>query len=181
MQPTINKFTQDCSAARTNIKAIGKQVLELKNFTVGMTELTQVSDKGEMIANVTLAYRHLEDAAMRLGKAIQAYETGNSIYDQNDSMRAAGMQQGASLLPNQKSGPEDIDITDPKLVYYGPHPCEKCDPKGTKGTLIVKAGNGAPDSLEFDYPVEAEEKNTKGYAYPNTTVGYIWKKHEHVA
>lgn len=31
-------------------------------------------DRGEMIANAMLAYRHLEDARMRLGKAIQAYE-----------------------------------------------------------------------------------------------------------
>lgn len=37
--------------------------------------------KGEMIANIMLAYRHLEDARMRLGKVIQAYEGGVSIYD----------------------------------------------------------------------------------------------------
>ena len=37
-------------------------------------------DKGEMMANITLAYRHLEDAKMRVGKVIQAYE-GKSCYD----------------------------------------------------------------------------------------------------
>lgn len=46
-------------------------------------------DTPEMIANVTLAYRHIEDAAMRIGKAIQAYEGGKSIYDNNDATRAA--------------------------------------------------------------------------------------------
>lgn len=33
-----------------------------------------------MKANLTLAHRHLEDAAMRLGKAIQAKDGGISIY-----------------------------------------------------------------------------------------------------
>lgn len=35
-------------------------------------------DKGEMIANQMLALRHLEDAAMRFGKAIQAADGGVS-------------------------------------------------------------------------------------------------------
>lgn len=35
-------------------------------------------DKGEMCANVMLAIRHLEDAAMRFGKAIQAATGGES-------------------------------------------------------------------------------------------------------
>lgn len=35
----------------------------------------------EAIANVMLAYRHLEDASMRLGKAIQALDGGTSVYD----------------------------------------------------------------------------------------------------
>lgn len=36
--------------------------------------------KGEMHANITLAYRHLEDARMRLGKVIQASDGGVSAY-----------------------------------------------------------------------------------------------------
>lgn len=91
----INEFTSRCSLARTEIKSIGKSILELKEVAV-MMERPNYSesevDKPEMIANVQIAYRHLEDAAMRLGKAIQAFETGNSIYDQNDSLRAANLQ-----------------------------------------------------------------------------------------
>lgn len=34
-----------------------------------------------MKANLTLAFRHLEDARMRLGKAMQAYQGGISILD----------------------------------------------------------------------------------------------------
>jgi hypothetical protein len=40
----------------------------------------------EMHANVTLAYRHLEDSRMRLGKVIQAAEGGTSIYDSQATM-----------------------------------------------------------------------------------------------
>lgn len=39
------------------------------------------ADRGEMIANCMLAYRHLEDARVRLGKVIQAYDGGVSVYD----------------------------------------------------------------------------------------------------
>jgi hypothetical protein len=41
----------------------------------------QAHDIGEVHANITLAYRHLEDAAMRIGKAIQARDGGISVYD----------------------------------------------------------------------------------------------------
>jgi hypothetical protein len=34
----------------------------------------------DMKANVMLAYRHLEDCRMRLGKAIQAFDGGTSVY-----------------------------------------------------------------------------------------------------
>lgn len=37
----------------------------------------------EVIANIMLAYRHLEDASMRLGKAIQAIDGGISVYDKD--------------------------------------------------------------------------------------------------
>ncbi len=56
--------------------------------------------------------------------------------------------------------------TSKNLVYYGPHSCQRCDPKGRLGTMIVKAGNGAPDELEFDF--------VQGSHYPNHT----WKKHK---
>ena len=38
--------------------------------------------RAEMSANLKLAYRHLEDARMRIGKAIQAYDGGKSCYPQ---------------------------------------------------------------------------------------------------
>lgn len=38
-------------------------------------------DHAEMKANLMLTYRHLEDARMRLGKAIQAFDGGKSCYE----------------------------------------------------------------------------------------------------
>lgn len=58
--------------------------------------------------------------------------------------------------------------TNKKLIYYGPHPCQKCDKDGKKGTMIVKADNGAPDSLEFNFTHDSN--------YPN----HIWKRHLHI-
>lgn len=40
-------------------------------------------DAGEMKANIMLAYRHLEDARMRVGKILQAHDGGTSIYDKS--------------------------------------------------------------------------------------------------
>ena len=79
-------FSNECSAMRTNIKIEGQRLLSLKNSILSVSYPVG-SDIGEMIANVTLAYRHLEDSALRLGKAIQAFEGGQGIYDTNDAMR----------------------------------------------------------------------------------------------
>jgi hypothetical protein len=43
---------------------------------------------GEAVANVMLAYRHLEDASMRLGKVIQALDGGASVYDRRTTVGA---------------------------------------------------------------------------------------------
>lgn len=45
-------------------------------------------DTGEMIANLMLAYRHLEDASMRVGKTIQAHNGGTSVYDRETTVGA---------------------------------------------------------------------------------------------
>lgn len=62
---------------------------------------------------------------------------------------------------------------DPSVVYYGPHPCKDTN-DGRKGCdqLIVKAGNGAPDYLEFN----AQE--AEGIIYPNTHKGFKWTRHK---
>jgi len=64
--------------------SLKKEAGRVKEVISGIkkTETNGTEDRGEMIANLMLSYRHLEDAAMRVGKAIQAHEGGISVYDQ---------------------------------------------------------------------------------------------------
>jgi hypothetical protein len=86
-------FNESCYNMRERLKVLARQVQGLKVLCVeevtyayvGTTEVFArppegAQDRGEMIANVMLAYRHLEDAAMRLGKAVQAFDGGQSVY-----------------------------------------------------------------------------------------------------
>jgi hypothetical protein len=72
---------------RAEIKSVAAKV---KTFIQTSSETTPTSDDSarrngsEMIANATLSYRHLEDAAMRIGKSMQAYQGGVSILDKID-------------------------------------------------------------------------------------------------
>jgi hypothetical protein len=69
----------EVNACRAQIKPIATAVRALLGD--GMTE-------SEAIANVMLAYRHLEDASMRLGKVIQALDGGVSVYDRATTVGA---------------------------------------------------------------------------------------------
>lgn len=64
---------------RSTLDTVEKAVLALKTFDA--SEVPSDANTGEMIANIMLAYRHIEDARMRLGKVIQAHDGGESIYD----------------------------------------------------------------------------------------------------
>lgn len=61
---------------RSDIKAIALQIKESKELA---KEGDKSSDFGEVMANLTLAYRHLEDARMRMGKVIEAHEGYNKF------------------------------------------------------------------------------------------------------
>lgn len=52
-------------------------------------------NENEMRANIQLAHRHLEDARMRLGKAIQAFE-GRDIFDEPKVAAAIQDSRGGS-------------------------------------------------------------------------------------
>ena len=73
-------FIGMCSEARSQIKGIAQHIKDQVEVTK-QSESDNVQDTGEMIANLMLTYRHLEDAAMRMGKAIQAKDGGKSVYD----------------------------------------------------------------------------------------------------
>jgi len=71
---------ESCNYIRTQLRSIGHQVLSTRVESSERVAEPGV-DRGEVIANLTLSYRHVEDAIMRLGKAIQAIDGGVSCYD----------------------------------------------------------------------------------------------------
>lgn len=75
-------FAEVAKTNRTLIKGIAGQVKAMHEHEQFLLYEPEKPDYEEMHANITLAYRHLEDAAMRLGKAIQAFDGGTSVYDQ---------------------------------------------------------------------------------------------------
>lgn len=68
--------------------------------------------------------------------------------------------------PGKKRAPKMMSFRNKSLVYYGVHPCQRCDKDGKNGTAIVKAGNGASEKFEFDFVHDSY--------YPN----HVWKKHK---
>jgi|SwirhirootsSR3_FD_contig_61_8605107_length_6705_multi_5_in_0_out_0_7 hypothetical protein len=70
-----------CDLLRSDIDSTAKRVHALKQHSVLNGSALNGETRSELFANVTLAYRHLEDARMRLGKVIQHYEGGGSKYD----------------------------------------------------------------------------------------------------
>lgn len=54
---------------------IEKNLLDLRDFIVAAPGYASPkADRGEMIANATLAYRHAQDAAMRLHRVAVAHD-----------------------------------------------------------------------------------------------------------
>lgn len=100
-------FKDACNSFRAELKGVAKRVLMLKRhkaITASSLEYSsQKSDTGEMISNIVLAYRHLEDASMRLGKAIQAFDGGVSCYDMETQPKAT--EENITLSELQRTYP----------------------------------------------------------------------------
>lgn len=75
-----NAFDEKCFGPRKALKEIEDQVKALMKHPVFNGDAGRADQHSEMKANVMFAYRHIEDARMRLGKAIQAYDGGTSCY-----------------------------------------------------------------------------------------------------
>lgn len=74
-------FKECCFDLRGEIEILKKRAKSLKDNACCVTASPEPPiDYGEVAANLQLAYRHLEDARMRLGKAVQAYDGGISVY-----------------------------------------------------------------------------------------------------
>lgn len=74
---------------RKQIKDVALYVKAIKENHVTIPE-NDNEDRGEVLANLTIAYRHLEDASMRLGKVLQAYDGGVSVYDKETTVGGTG-------------------------------------------------------------------------------------------
>jgi len=68
------ELKEKCFAGRTAIEQCKEQIDALRKSCEGQVF------PDEAVPNIILAYRHLEDARMRLGKAIQALDGGTSCY-----------------------------------------------------------------------------------------------------
>lgn len=77
-------FEEICSDLRTDINRNGVRLLELRCHKRFQLEEGHLGQQSEMVANVMLAYRHLEDARMRVGKILQAAGDGISILDKKN-------------------------------------------------------------------------------------------------
>lgn len=75
-----NPFKENCFGLRNKIDIIRNEVGILKLTPVFKVGGLLGHETSEMAANLQLAYRHLEDARMRIGKAVQAYDGGQSCY-----------------------------------------------------------------------------------------------------
>lgn len=77
-----DEFRNKINELRKETRDIGSRVKALMNDVIFIpSNLPSISDSGEMKANIMLSYRHFEDARLRLGKVIQAYDGGTSVYD----------------------------------------------------------------------------------------------------
>ena len=82
------EIRKDVKVVATEVKRTIEQVRTGNHITSAASGDAEQrrENRGEMLANLTLAYRHLEDASMRLGKAIQAHDGGTSVYDRESTV-----------------------------------------------------------------------------------------------
>jgi len=77
-----------CGVLRSKVQGLKADVVALLNHDDFKNEDSHLdganipgTQHANMVANITLAFRALEDARMRLGKVMQAYQGGVSIFD----------------------------------------------------------------------------------------------------
>ncbi len=79
-------FEERCNKMRERIGIDADMTIRLKASSAFKVQETYSGQHGEMIANIMLAYRHLEDARMRVGKILQAAGDGVSILDKTPTV-----------------------------------------------------------------------------------------------
>lgn len=79
-QPQLDGYVERCYVLREALKPVGEEIKAMMKHPAANPTGDTDRDIGEMKANIMLAYRHIEDARMRLGKAVQAADGGTSCY-----------------------------------------------------------------------------------------------------
>ena len=74
-------FEERCTKMRGRIGIDADMIIRLTASSAFKGEEAYLNQHAEMKANIMLAYRHLEDARMRVGKILQAAGDGVSILD----------------------------------------------------------------------------------------------------
>lgn len=108
---TARSIYQRANDVRREIKSIAQTANDLRRklaFDPQARAEIENGDNahGEATANATLAFRHLEDASMRLGKVLQAIDGGVSVYDRSTTVGAPGgtevpVKNVAELAPSR--------------------------------------------------------------------------------
>lgn len=104
---------------RAKIKAVGEEVrefIQLSKDTVPPADDHISSNGGEGIANAIISFRKLEDAAMRIGKCLQAHAGGVSILDKIRDEQAAKGGTDCVTPRTEPQGGEACDDSDCKPV-----------------------------------------------------------------
>jgi len=78
---TPSPLRMKCEEMRASLLVIERAVRALKDDPTFKGEQAYAGQHGEMIAQLMLAVRHIEDARMRIGKVLQYSGNGISIYD----------------------------------------------------------------------------------------------------
>ena len=102
MTPEFKTSVDDLRREIGDIEIRVHELAQHEAFSSGAPEGSPNADPGEMISNIVLAFRHLEDGRMRLGKVLQATEGGVSIYDRKPGSDAAvpTVDRGTDDSPN---------------------------------------------------------------------------------
>lgn len=82
--PTAPTLKGECDDIRIRIKLLEKNVRDLKDKIAKERRGQEDAFPGqsaEVLGQVTIAFRHLEDARMRIGKVIQYSGDGVSVFD----------------------------------------------------------------------------------------------------
>lgn len=82
--PSAPTFTDECNRVRAACKGLEMDLRAMKDKIANDRRGKEDSFPGqtsEVLGQITLAFRHLEDARMRVGKTIQYSGDGVSVFD----------------------------------------------------------------------------------------------------